>query len=197
MAVTAANLHNVSVTDFARFFEYNSTGEAMATIIAANYFTVASLTGNMLKANDRVKIYASDGVGVFKVSSNGSTAALQPDGPVKTVSAHSSTATTLNGFGTNLIATTQSLTFLVPAPASVGDLVTYQIDASSTGTAILSSTGATILDGNGSTNGAITLAGKGDAVTLEAVSTSIWSQRAVMGTVDGTSITAKVWQPST
>lgn len=197
MAVTATNLHCVNVTGFRKEFEYDSTGEAMATIVAANYFTAASLTNGMLKENDRVKIYASDGQGVFKVTSNGTTAALVPDGLIKTVTAHSSTATTLNGFGTNLIATTQSLTFLVPAPASAGDMVVYQIDASSTGTAILSSTGATILDGNGSTNGAITLAGKGDAVLLEAVSTSIWSQRAVMGTVDGTSITAKVWQPST
>lgn len=196
MAVTATNLHCTNVTGLYKDFVYDSTGEAMSTIVAANYFTVASLTGNMLKSGDRVKIIASDGHGVFKVTSNGSTAALVPDGMIKTVTAHSSTATTLNGFGTNLIATTQSLTFLVPVPASVGDIVVYQIDASSTGTAILSTTGS-FLDGNGSTNGSITLAGKGDAVLLEAVSTSIWSQRAVMGTVDGTSITAKVWQPST
>lgn len=196
MAVTATNLHCVKVTDFNRHFEYNSTGETMATIVAANYFTVASLTGNMLKAEDRVHIYSSDGEGLFKVTSNGTTAALIPAEPsVKVVAAITSTGTTLNPFGVNYLSTTGTMNYSLPVPGSVGDEVTIVLTGASTGAATLTTTGA-ILDFNGTTNTVITLSDGGDCVTLKAMTTSIWLQKSVAGTVDGTTNTAKVWQPS-
>lgn len=195
MAVTATNLHCVKVTGFHKEFMYDSTGEAMSTIVAANYFTAASLTNGMLKENDRVTIFASDGNGTFKVTSNGTTAALIPDGPIKTVTSIASTGTALNPFGVNYISCTGSLNYTLTPPGSIGDRVTAILTGASTGTATITTTGA-ILDPNGTTNTVITLADGGDGVTLEAMTTSIWAQVAAVGTVDGTSITAKVWQPS-
>src|SRR3990167_795270 len=190
MAVTATDLHNTSVNAHLRTFFYNSTGEAMATIIAANYFTSASLTGSgttgMLKSGDRVFIKASDGDGTFKVSSNGTTAALIPVGWVNVFKSHT-TSGTLNTFGTNSIETTVGVNFTIPAPNETGQMfMIIQRLASTTFT--FTSTGSV----SGDTDTVLTMDALDDVAMLMAVSTSKWIQVAVAGGTVGTTNTSTV-----
>src|SRR3990167_3930224 len=194
MAVTATDLHTLNVTSPLRKFFYTSTGEAMATIIAANYFTAASLTGSgttgMLRTNDLVYIKASDGDGTFKVGSNGTTAALIPVGWVNVFKSHT-TSGALNTFGTNSIETTVGVNFTIPAPNETGQMfMIIQRLASTTFT--FTSTGSV----SGDTDTVLTMDALDDVATLMAVSTSKWIQIAVAGGTVGTTNTSSVFHPT-
>ena len=191
MAVTATNLHNLTVTSPLRQFFYTSTGEAMSTIIAANYFTAASLTGSgttgMLKAGDLVYIKASDGDGTFKVSSNGTTAALIPVGWVNTFTTHS-TSGAVNTFGTNYIGTTVGVNFTVGVPQETGQMFRIICGLGST-TFTFTTTGSI----SGDTDTVMTFDALDDTALLMAVSTSKWIQVGVAGGTAGTTNTSSVF----
>lgn len=187
MAVTATNLHGKFVSDPIREFFYDSTGEAMSTIVAANYFTVASLTGNALKSGDRVFIKASDGDGWFKVSSNGTTAALIPVGWVNTFTTQASTGA-LNAFGTNYISATGNVNFTLEVPSEAGQMV--RIVQGSASTSITITTTGSI---SGDTDTVMTLNALDDTALLLAVSLTKWVQVSVAGGTAGTTNTSSVF----
>ena len=188
MAVTATNLHNLNVTSPLRQFFYTSTGEAMATIVAADYFTAASLTGSgttgMLRSGDRVFIKASDGEGTFKVSSNGTTAALIPVGLVDVFKTHTSSGA-VNTFGTNYIGTTVGVNFTVGVPQEAGQ--TFRIICGLGSTTFTFTTTGSI---SGDTDTVMTMDTLDDVALLMAVSTSKWIQVAVAGVTAGTTNTS-------
>ena len=191
MAVTATNLHNLNVTSPLREFFYTSTGEAMATIVAANYFTAASLTGSgttgMLRSGDYVKIKASDGDGTFKVSSNGTTAALIPVGWVNTFTTVSSSGA-LNAFGTNYISATGNINFTLEVPSETNQMVRI-IQGSASTSLTITTTGSV----SGDSDTVLTLNGLDDVALLMAVSTSKWIQASVAGGTAGTTNTSSVF----
>lgn len=187
MAVTATNLHQFDVSSPFRKFFYTSTGEAMSTIVAANYFTAASLTNGMLKAGDFVFIKASDGDGTFKVGSNGTTAALVPVGLVNTFTTQASTGA-LNAFGTNYISATGNVNFTLEVPSVTGQMVTI-IQGSASTSITVTTTGSI----SGDTDTVLTLNGLDDVAILMAVSTSKWIQIAVAGATAGTTNTSSVF----
>ena len=190
MAVTATNLHNLSVTSPLRQFFYTSTGEAMSTIVAANYFTAASLTGSgttgMLKANDLVYIKASDGDGTFKVGSNGTTAALIPVGWVNTFTTQA-TSGAINAFGTNYMSATGDVNYTLAVPQETGQMV--RIIQGTTASNTFTTTGSI----SGDTDTVMTLNTLDDCALLVAVSTSKWIQVAVAGATVGTTNTSSVF----
>ena len=191
MAVTATKIHNLNVTSPLREFFYTSTGEAMSTIVAANYFTAASLTGSgttgMLRSGDYVKIKASDGDGTFKVGSNGTTAALIPNGWVNTFTTFSSSGA-LNAFGTNYISSTQNPNYTLEVPSETNQMVRIILGTASTGITI-TTTGSV----SGDTDTVLTLNGLDDVALLIAVSTSKWIQASVAGATAGTTNTSSVF----
>ena len=187
MAVTATNLHTLDVTSPLRQFFYTSTGEAMSTIIAANYFTVASLTNGMLKAGYLVSIKASDGDGTFKVGASGSTAALIPVGWVNTFTTQATTGA-LNAFGTNYISATGNVNFTLEVPTETGQMARL-IQGSASTSITITTTGSI----SGDTDTVLTLNGLDDTALLLAVSTSKWIQVSVAGATAGTTNTSSVF----
>lgn len=190
MAVTATNLHNLNVTSPLRQFFYTSTGEAMATIVAANYFTAASLTGSgttgMLKTGDLVYIKASDGDGTFKIGASGTTAALIPVGWVNTFVTQASSGA-LNAFGTNYLTSTANVNYTLTVPAETNQMVRI-INGNSTGHTV-TTTGSL----SGDTDTVLTLNGLDDVALLIAISTSKWIQASVAGATVGTTNTSSVF----
>ncbi len=195
MAFTVANLHQRPYVGIYKEFVYNSTGEAMGTIVAANYISSSYLASDFLATSDRVHIYASDGEGLFKVGSGGTTGTIMlPVGRVHTLTANAtSTATAINPFGVTYLTSTGAVNYLIGVPGTLGD--EFTVIYASTYAVTLTTTGS-VLDGNGTTNTSVTFATLGDAVRFVGVVAGKWAQTGIGGTVVGTTVTALVYQPS-
>lgn len=187
MPFTASGLHQKPYHGVYKEFVYTSTGEAMATIVAANYFPSTSYVSDMLASSDRIYIYASDGEGQFRVGSNGTTGgALIPVGWIDTVTTQASTGA-LNPWGVNVITATGNVNFTLTQPLVAGQMVRILQNSGSTSITI-TSTGGVSAD----TDTVLTLDGDGESATLFALNTTKWLQVAVTGVTVGTTNTSTV-----